>query len=51
MGVQEILVASLFLAALIYISRIVYRSVRPKAGCGQNCKCGVDFSDIKPDRI
>jgi len=49
MGIQEIIVALLFTIALIYIARIVYKTIQSKKGCGSNCsKCGVDFSDIKP---
>jgi len=45
---QVILVALLFVAALFYIGRIIYRSVSPKkGGCGTNCKCGVDFTNVE----
>ena len=47
MGIQEIIVALLFTLALIYIGRIVYKTIQSKNGCASNCKCGVDFSDIK----
>ena len=50
MGIQEILVAVLFLIALIYVARIVYRSLNPKKGCGECFKCQVDFSNIKADK-
>ena len=47
MDFQTILVGLLFAAALFYVGRIIYRSVSPKSGgCGSNCKCGVDFSNI-----
>jgi len=50
MDIQTILVILLFAAALFYIGRMVYRSVSPKSkGCGSNCKCGVDFSNINPE--
>ncbi|WP_142527606.1 FeoB-associated Cys-rich membrane protein [Pedobacter westerhofensis] len=49
MDVQIILVGLLFLAALFYIGRIIYRSVSPKSGgCASGCgKCGVDLSKIE----
>jgi len=49
MNTQTILVFLLFAVALVYVSRLVYKSLQVKKdGCGGNCKCGVDFSDIKP---
>jgi len=49
MNTQTILVFLLFAVALIYVGRLVYKSLQVKKdGCGGNCKCGVDFSDIKP---
>ncbi|WP_324371864.1 FeoB-associated Cys-rich membrane protein [Pedobacter sp.] len=51
MDIQTLLVILIFIAALFYIGRMVYRSVSPKgSGCGSNCKCGVDFSNINPDK-
>ncbi|WP_316790715.1 FeoB-associated Cys-rich membrane protein [Pedobacter frigoris] len=51
MDIQTILVILLFAAAVFYVGRIVYRSVSPKkGGCASNCKCGVDFSNITPDK-
>lgn len=48
MDIQTILVIILFAGALFYVGRIIYRSVTPKnGGCGSNCKCGVDFSNIE----
>jgi hypothetical protein len=47
MGIQEIVVALLFVMALIYIAQIAYKTIQAKNSCGTNCKCGVDFSDIK----
>lgn len=48
MNMQVILVGLLFLAALFYIGRIIYRAVSPKSGgCASNCKCGVDFSSTE----
>ena len=51
MDIQTILVIVLFLAALFYIGRMIYRSMSVKNGsCGSNCKCGVDFSNIKTEK-
>lgn len=48
--VQNIIIAIVFLLALFYICRMFYRSLFVKKGCGENCKCGVDFSNIGPDK-
>ena len=51
MDIQTILVILLFLAALFYVGRMIYRAASPKSGgCASNCKCGVDFSNISPDK-
>jgi hypothetical protein len=51
MNTQTILVFILFAVALFYIGRMVYKNLRVKKdGCGGNCKCGVDFSDIKTEK-
>jgi len=51
MQTQEIIVILLFIGALFYVGRIVYRTFQTKKGCGTNCKCGVDFSDVNiPDQ-
>jgi len=53
MNIQSIIVALLFAAAVFYVGRLVYKSLTAKKGCGTNCKCGVDFSNIdspKPDK-
>ncbi len=46
MNVQLIIVALLFVAAVFYVVRMMYKSLTAKKGCGENCKCGVDFSNI-----
>jgi len=46
MNIQLIIVLLLFAAAVIYVSRMVYKGLTAKKGCGSNCKCGVDFSGI-----
>jgi hypothetical protein len=51
MDIQTILVIILFAGALFYVGRMVYKSISPKkGGCGSNCKCGVDFSNIGPEK-
>jgi hypothetical protein len=49
MDMQIILVGLLFVAALFYIGRIIYRSVAPKSGgCASGCgKCGADLSKVE----
>lgn len=47
--IQTIIIAILFAAALFYVGRLIYKSLTAKKGCGSNCKCGVDFSNIKPE--
>jgi hypothetical protein len=48
MVIQLIIVGLLFSAAVFYVCRMVYKSVTAKKSCGENCKCGVDFSAIEP---
>lgn len=50
MNVQLIIVGILFAAAVFYVGRMVYKSLTAKKGCGANCKCGVDFSNIEPTK-
>jgi hypothetical protein len=52
MDIQVILVVLLFAAAVFYIGRILYRSVSSAKtpGCGSNCKCGIDFSNIDVEK-
>jgi hypothetical protein len=47
MNVQVIIIAIVFIAAVFYVGRKLYRSLFEKKGCGTNCKCGVDFSDVE----
>lgn len=51
MGVQEIIVIALFVIAVFYVGRIIYRNLKSKKSCASGCgKCGADFSKIKiPD--
>jgi hypothetical protein len=50
MDIQTILVFALFLIAVIYVFRLVYRSFNTKTSCGSSCKCGVDFSKIDVEK-
>jgi len=44
--VQGIIIAVVFLLALVYIGRMFYNALFVKKGCGENCKCGVDFTNV-----
>jgi len=50
MDVQTIIIAIIFVAALFYVCRLVYRNLFAKKSCGSNCKCGVDFSAVEPGK-
>lgn len=51
MDLQTILVVILFVAALFYIGRMIYRAATPKkGGCGSSCKCSADFSNIESQK-
>ncbi|MEJ7556777.1 MAG: FeoB-associated Cys-rich membrane protein [Pedobacter sp.] len=46
-----ILIVLIFAAAVFYVARIIYKAVSSKSGgCASNCKCGVDFSNISPEK-
>jgi hypothetical protein len=47
--IQQILLILLFLAALFYVGRIIYKSFQAKSACATGCgKCGaVDFNKIE----
>jgi hypothetical protein len=45
--IQTVIIAILFAAAIFYVGRLFYKSLFVKKGCGSNCKCGVDFSQIE----
>ena len=47
MNIQAIIIILLFIAAVFYVGRLLYKSLFAKKGCGSNCKCGVDFSNIE----
>jgi len=48
MDIQFILMIIIFLAALFYVGRMIYRSVSPKGdGCATGCgKCAANFDNI-----
>jgi hypothetical protein len=48
MNIQVIIILIIFAAAVFYICRLMYKNLFAKKGCGENCKCGVDFSNIDP---
>jgi len=50
MSIQNIIVIILFAGALYYVGRMVYKNLFTKKSCGGNCKCGVDFSGIEPEK-
>lgn len=47
--IQQIIIGLIFLAALLYLVRMVINSFRAKDGCSSGCgKCGVvDFKKIE----
>ena len=47
MNIQSVIVLILFAAAVFYVCRLMYKNLFVKKGCGDNCKCGVDFSAIE----
>jgi len=50
MNIQTIIVIVLFAGALFYVGRMLYKNIFTKKSCGGNCKCGVDFSGIEPQK-
>jgi hypothetical protein len=49
MILQQVLVGLIFLGAIAYIGRIVYKSFQAKTGCASGCgKCGaIDLAKIE----
>ncbi|WP_347157620.1 FeoB-associated Cys-rich membrane protein [Pontibacter chitinilyticus] len=49
--VQHILILVIFIAALAYIGRMLYRSFTVKSGCAKGCgSCAtIDFNKIQKD--
>ncbi|MBD3748338.1 MAG: FeoB-associated Cys-rich membrane protein [Sphingobacteriales bacterium] len=50
MDIQVIFVLILFVAAVFYLGKTMLKSFRAKKGCGTNCKCGVDFSNLPQEK-
>ncbi|MBK0382266.1 FeoB-associated Cys-rich membrane protein [Pedobacter sp. SD-b] len=51
MDIQTIIVFLLFVAAAFYIGKLIYNGLKSKNGCANGCgKCGVDLSNINPDK-
>lgn len=52
MDLQTALMIVAFVAAIIYVGRIVYRSIFPKEnGCASGCgKCAANFDTIQPPK-
>ncbi|MFM6954721.1 MAG: FeoB-associated Cys-rich membrane protein [Sphingobacteriaceae bacterium] len=50
MSTQDIAVVVLFVLALAYVGRLLYRNFRARNNCGGSCKCGVDFSNGVPKK-
>ncbi|MFD1629085.1 FeoB-associated Cys-rich membrane protein [Pseudopedobacter beijingensis] len=48
MDIQKVLVLLVFLLAVAYVGRMIYRSFAKKSGCGSSCNCGIDFSNVEP---
>ena len=51
MIMQQIIIASLFLAALGYVARLIYKSLQAKGACATGCgKCSaVDFEKMEKE--
>jgi hypothetical protein len=47
--IQQIIIALVFLSALAYVGRLIYKSFQAKSACASGCgKCGaVDFNKIE----
>jgi hypothetical protein len=47
--IQQLLVVTIFIAALAYVGRLIYKSFQTKSACDSGCgKCGaVDFNKIE----
>jgi bacterioferritin-associated ferredoxin len=49
--IQEILVGTIFIGALAFLTRMIYRQLQAKTACASACgKCNVvDFNKIEAD--
>lgn len=46
---QDLIIAVLFLAALVYVGYMIYKSFQP-ASCSPGCNsCGINFSKIEKE--
>jgi hypothetical protein len=46
--IQQLVVTIIFIAAVAYLARLVYRSFQAKTACATGCgKCGVDFKKLE----
>jgi hypothetical protein len=50
MNVQEIAVVAVFVLAVAYLGRMLYRNFTAKNSCGSSCKCSADFSGVEPKK-
>jgi hypothetical protein len=52
MDIQLILTIAIFIAALAYVGRIIYKAISPqKDGCATGCgKCAANFDHISPTK-
>lgn len=50
MNAQELAVIGLFIVALVYVGRLLYRNFTAKSSCGSACKCPADFSEETPKK-
>jgi bacterioferritin-associated ferredoxin len=50
---QTILVIALFIAAIAYLSRLIYKQLQSKSACATGCgKCSaIDFKKIEADIV
>ena len=50
---QQLIIASLFITALVYVGRLMYKAFQAKTACSTGCaKCGaIDFAKIEAELI
>ena len=50
--IQQLIIILVFVAAVAYLGRLVFRSFQAKTACATGCgKCGVDFKKLERDLI
>jgi hypothetical protein len=48
--IQQVVVVLIFIFAVAYLGRLVYRSITVKSDCTTGCgKCSVDFKKLEND--